>query len=153
FNLFNNPNGTGTPLFIDTVPLVAGSATSNGFNTTTTGTFYWLATYNGDSNNNPVTSATNLEPVVITAASPAISTTPNPITVTLGAAPPPILNDSATLSGGFQPTGTITFSLFYNGGATAVRTETVPVNGNGTYATTAGFTLPPTGTVTGTYQW
>jgi uncharacterized repeat protein (TIGR01451 family) len=32
-----------------------------------------------------------------------------------------------------------------------VDTETVAVNGNGTYTT--GFTLPSTGTVTGTYQW
>ena len=27
------------------------------------------------------------------------------------------------------------------------------VNGNGSYTTTIGFTLPTTGTVTGTYQW
>ena len=32
-------------------------------------------------------------------------------------------------------------------------TETVTVNGNGAYTTPAGFTLPTTGTVAGTYQW
>ena len=32
-------------------------------------------------------------------------------------------------------------------------TETVAVNGNGTYTTPTGYTLPTTGTVTGTYQW
>ena len=32
-------------------------------------------------------------------------------------------------------------------------TETVTVNGNGIYTTPTGFTLPATGTVTGTYQW
>ena len=32
-------------------------------------------------------------------------------------------------------------------------TESVTVNGNGTYTTPTGFTLPATGTVTGTYQW
>ncbi len=32
-------------------------------------------------------------------------------------------------------------------------TETVTVSGNGTYTTPTGFTLPSTGTVTGTYQW
>ena len=32
-------------------------------------------------------------------------------------------------------------------------TETVAVSGNGTYTTPTGFTLPTTGTVTGTYQW
>ena len=28
-----------------------------------------------------------------------------------------------------------------------------PVSGNGTYSTPTGYTLPTTGTVTGTYQW
>ncbi len=32
-------------------------------------------------------------------------------------------------------------------------TETVTVTGNGTYTTPTGFTLPTSGTVTGTYQW
>ncbi len=32
-----------------------------------TGTDYWVATYNGDANNNSVTSGATLEPVVITA--------------------------------------------------------------------------------------
>ena len=52
------------------------------------------------------------------------------------------LNDTATLAGGFNPTGTITFTLFHNGGTTPVDTETVTVNGNGTYTTPTGFTLP-----------
>jgi hypothetical protein len=34
-----------------------------------------------------------------------------------------------------------------------VDTETVSVSGNGTYSTPTGFTLPTSGTVTGTYQW
>ena len=61
------------------------------------------------------------------------------------------LNDSAVLSGGNSPTGTITFTLVYN--STTVDTETVTVTGNGTYSTPTGYTLPTTGTVTGTYQW
>ena len=32
-------------------------------------------------------------------------------------------------------------------------TETATVSGNGTYTTPTGFTLPTSGTVTGTYQW
>jgi hypothetical protein len=62
----------------------------------------------------------------------------------------PTLNDSAVLAGGSNPTGTLTFTLLHAG--TAVFTQTDPVAGNGTY-TTAGFTLPATGTVTGTYTW
>ena len=38
-------------------------------------------------------------------------------------------------------------------GATVVHTEIVSVNGNGTYTTPVGYTLPTTGTVIGTYQW
>src|SRR5262249_39007108 len=52
---------------------------------------------------------------------------------------------------GYNPTGTITFTLVAPDG-TVVDTETVPVNGNGTYTTPTGFTLPSSA-ATGTYQW
>src|SRR5262249_41955169 len=60
---------------------------------------------------------------------------------------------TADLEGGVNPTGTITFTLFHNGGSTPVDTETVTVNGSGTYMTPTGFTLPSSGTATSTYQW
>ena len=121
---------------------------------TVTGTYQWDATLQRRHNNNTVSDndAAN-EQVTVSAASPTLTTTPSPTTVTLGATAPPILTDAATLAGGFNPTGTITFTLFHNGGTTPVDTETVTVNGNGTYTTPTGFTLPTTGTVTGTYQW
>src|SRR5262249_31376126 len=65
---------------------------------------------------------------------------------------PVTLTDSATLANGYHPVGTITFTLVAPSGVT-VDTETVAVNGNGTYSTPTGFTLPSTSTVTGTYQW
>ena len=61
--------------------------------------------------------------------------------------------DSATLAGGYFETGTLTFDLYGPDGLTVVHTEIVSVNGNGTYSTPAGYTLPTTGTVIGTYQW
>jgi hypothetical protein len=70
FKLYNNPNGTGPALFTDTETLVGGTATSAGYTATATGTDYWVATYNGDSNNNAVTSGTALEPVVISPSTP-----------------------------------------------------------------------------------
>jgi choice-of-anchor A domain-containing protein/uncharacterized repeat protein (TIGR01451 family) len=89
----------------------------------------------------------------VTPPPPTLTTTPIPTAVTLGTNLV-TLKDSATLSGGNSPTGTITFELFYNGGTTPVHTETVAVNGDGTYTTPAGYALPTTGsTVTGTYQW
>ena len=61
------------------------------------------------------------------------------------------LTDTAVLTDGFDETGSITFTLFK--GTTLLDTETVPVSGNGSYTTPTGYTLPTTGTVTGTYQW
>ena len=63
------------------------------------------------------------------------------------------MNDSATLAGGFNETGTLSFDLYGPDGVTVVHTEIVSVSGNGTYNTPTGYTLPTTGTVTGTYQW
>ena len=91
---------------------------------TVTGTYQWDASYSGDTNNNTVSdnNAAN-EQVTVSAASPTITTAPNPTMVTLGATAPPILTDAATLAGGFQPTGTITFTLFHNGGTDAWSTR------------------------------
>ena len=80
-----------------------------------------------------------------------LTTSPNLTTVTLGAAAPPVLTDTADLEGGFNPTGNITFELFQ--GSTLVHTEMVAVSGNGAYTTPIGFTLPTSGTVAGAYQW
>ena len=88
------------------------------------------------------------------AFNPTVATVPDPEIVTLSSGAPVTLTDTATLAGGSDPTGTITFTLFYNGGPNPVDTETVSVaNGNGTYTTPTGFTLPTSGTVTGLYQW
>jgi uncharacterized repeat protein (TIGR01451 family) len=106
--------------------------------------------FGGDSQDLPFNSSNITAP--INAASPTLTTTPSPATVSLGANLV-TLTDSATLAGGNSPTGTITFTLFQNDGTTPVDTESVAVNGNGTYTTPTGFTLPTTGTVIGTYQW
>jgi hypothetical protein len=121
---------------------------------TVAGTYTWTATYGGDpSNNGTSDSNPTQELVTVTPASPTLTTTPKPTTVTLGTTTPPLLTDSATLSGGFEPTGIITFELFANGGSTPVDKETASVSGNGTYTTPTGFTLPGSGTVAGAYQW
>jgi hypothetical protein len=116
-----------------------------------TGTYQWNASYSGDANNSPDSEINDPgERTVVSPASPSITTTPTPGSVTLGATNV-LLKDSAALSGGYAPTGTITFTLVAPGGAT-VDTETVTVNGNGTYTTPTGYTLLATG-ATGTYQW
>ena len=65
-------------------------------------------------------------------AQPTLVTTPSSTTATLDTT----LFDTATLSGGDNETGSITFTLTAPGGA-IVDTETVPVNGDGTYTTSA----------------
>ena len=142
FNLYDNSSGTGTPLFTDTETLSSGTATSAGFTTTATGTDYWVATYNGDSNNASVSSGNASEPVSITQASPTIATAANPTSGTVGTS----IADQATVSGGDNPTGTVTFNLYDNssGTGTPLFTDTETLS-SGT-ATSAGFTTTATGT-------
>ncbi len=56
------------------------------------------------------------------------------------------------MSGGYFPTGIVTFTLTAPGGS-VVDTEITSVDGNATYTTPNGFTLPTNGTVAGTYLW
>ncbi len=120
-------------------------------NKTVTGTYQWDATYSGDGNNNSVSENNNAaEQTTVSPATPSITTTPNSTNVTL-TSQGFTLKDTATVSGSYSGTGSITFTLYYNN--TLVDTETVTVNGDGKYTTPTGYTLPSTGTVTGTYQW
>ena len=82
--------------------------------------------------------------VTVSAANPSI--VPAPAAVVLGTGAN--LTATATLAGGYAPTGTITFTL-YGPNNTIVDTETAMVSGNGTYSTPTGYT-PST---SGTYQW
>ena len=109
---------------------------------TATGTDYWVATYNGDSNNNAVTAGTASEPVIVSAASPAISTTQQPASAIVGAS----IADKATVSGGYNPTGTVTFKLYANSTAsgTPLFSDTETLSG-GT-ATSNSYTTTATGT-------
>ena len=104
------------------------------------GNYQWNASYNGDPNNNAVSDNGPRALLVIAAVSvPTITTTPTPTTVTPSDAIPPILLRIRRYLGMEQPTGTITFTLFFNGGTVPVDTETVTVSGNGTYTIANGF--------------
>ena len=124
FTLFgpNNATCTGAAIFTSTVPVNAGNGdyTSAPFTPTAAGTYRFVAVYSGDANNASVTSpcgAAN-ESVLVSPATPTI--------VTHASAPVPVggtISDTATLSGGVNPTGTITFTLFGPSDATCA---TVP---------------------------
>jgi len=99
-----------------------------------------------DNAGNTTTSAVDAFAVKFVPASPTLTITPGG-TVALGSGNK--LTASVVLANGSTPGGTITFTLFAPDGKTVVDTETVPVNGNGTYKTPAGY-LP---TAAGAYQW
>jgi uncharacterized repeat protein (TIGR01451 family) len=138
-----------------------------------TGLYKWTATYSdtlSPANNNSTTDdgSSTQEQVNVTPASPSVSTTATPHGTVQLTTTSPTLNDSVVLSGGYFPTGTITFTLTYNNGTTTstvytdvitIGTNSGGVTGNGTYLTasmgnhTGGYTLPTSGKVTGAYQW
>lgn len=157
-----SPTGTITwTLFLGATKLDTETVTVNGngnYTTPTgytipttgnvTGTYQWNATYSGDTNN--AADSDNNDPserTVVSAASPAIATVASEST----SGDTTTVSDQAVLSGGVNPSGSITFSLYYNGGTTPLPgdTETVTVNGNGTYTTPTPITV----TAAGTYTW
>jgi len=126
-----------------------GEYKSPGFTPPRSGTYRWVAHYSGDDNNQPAgpTSCDDeAETVVVSPALPTLVTVASP-TVTLNNP----ISDTATLTGGDDPSGTITFTLYgpddENCNAPAADTSTVTVTGNGDYT----HTFTPT--AAGTYRW
>ncbi len=154
FDLFgpDDPNCADTPVFTSNVTVTGtASYTSGSFTSTTPGTYDFEASYSGDANNAPVglsTCGASGESVTVTEASPTVTTNAGPSDVAVGSA----ISDTATLTGGVGPTGTITFTLFGPGtgcDSTPIFTSTVPVNaGNNTYSSAAFTTAAP-----GTYNF
>jgi hypothetical protein len=123
------------------------------------GTYSIAASYSGDDNFAPSSVASALAQQV-NLYSPTLTTTASPSSTVFGAT----LSDSATLSGGDNPGGTITFSLWApgvtpgcrrgQGCAYPVYSDVVTANGDGVYSTVTGSN--PGGYVAnalGTYQW
>jgi IPTL-CTERM motif len=153
FRLFgpNDATCTGAIIFAATIP-VAGNGTygSGNFTPTLAGIYRWIANYSGDANNTATANACNgaNESVLVNQVTPTVVTTAS-AGVPLGGA----ISDSAVLSGGANPTGTILFRLYGPNDATCtgagIFTSTVTVNGNGSYVSTPAFTP----TAVGAYRW
>jgi SdrD B-like domain len=152
WKLYGNSRCEGTPVATDGPVTVTGSgsyATPNGASPVPAGTYYWVASYTGDTNNEGATSGCAAEPVEVEKATPAISTSQEPASGTVGAT----FNDKATLSGvfGAHPAGAISWKLFNNSKCegTPVADGPVTVTGNGEYTTPTGAAP----TLSGTYYW
>jgi hypothetical protein len=147
----NDADCTGSPIFTSTKTVNGNdqytSASYTGTSTTGPGTYKWIANYGGDSNNDATANACHEanEDVVVGPGHPTVTTNAGPA-VDLGDA----IHDSATLAGGSNPTGSITFRLFNNStcSGTPLFTSTVSVHGNGPYA--SDEFVPKTA---GTYRW
>jgi uncharacterized repeat protein (TIGR01451 family) len=106
------------------------------------GDYSYQAVYSGDGNYTGSTGA--CEPFSVGKAAPSIVTTQDPASGSVG----DTYRDKAILSGGGNPTGTITFDLYDNDSCsgTAVFEEPASVaNGNGTYETPNGVALNKAG--------
>jgi hypothetical protein len=130
------------------------SVPTPGYATRATGTYNWVADYSGDSNNMPAHSACGTESVVIGKASPRIVTT-----ASKGGPIGTQIHDTALVSGGVNPTGTVTFSLFSpsnptcsngDGSTGSAQTVTVPLGSDGSASSAA---MPYATTEVGTYNW
>jgi hypothetical protein len=143
----SEPTCDGSPVSSSTAALSNGKATSGTFATTAVGTYRWTANYSGDSNNKPAVSGCTAEQVVVTQADPAITTTPSKGGVT-GTA----ISDSATVSGGNAPTGSVTFKLYGPTATTCAGTPLFTSTIALTKATVGSGSFSGTSTV-GTYSW
>jgi len=150
FRLFSDP-ACATLLFTSpSIPLNAGgTANSPSFTPTTVGVYRWIATYSGDTNNAGASTACTdpAEQVTLGPVTPRIDTRQSPFSGVIGTS----LTDTATLTLGLNPTGTVTFRLFPPSDPTCsgspVYTTTTPLSGG---SASAG---PATATASGTWRW
>ena len=154
YSYYTNNTCTANTVTVNTVTVSTGGAVPNSSSVTfnSAGTFYWQASYSGDANNNAATSpctAVSNEQLTVTKASPSLSTTLSAGSIAAGTA----ANDTATLSGSVNSTGsgTVTYSYYTNNTCTA---NTVTVN---TVTVSTGGSVPNSSSVTfnsaGTFYW
>ena len=158
FTLYSDSSCT-TPVVSGSGPITtSGSSSTASFSTswtfTQTGSYYWVASYMGDSNNNAYTSPCQVssETVTVTAESPTITTMASPQSVVVGQ--PVTIGDTATFqNAAVAPTGSVTFTLYSDSSC-----KTPVVSGSGPITTseagsTASFSTSWTFTETGSYYW
>jgi hypothetical protein len=143
---------SGTSTLVTTNTGVTGSSTT--FSVSPTSTTYYCATVTDSASTPESASTAAAATITVSEATPALTalaTTP----VALGATS---ATDTATLTGAFNPTGTVTFTLYTtdppgtcSGLVGTVTSSTWTSNGGGSYSATG--TLEHTFSTAGTYYW
>ena len=138
---------------------ITGSGSNASFSTTwtpaTARTYYWQASYAGDTNNNPAVSVCTDEAITVDPASTSMTTAASPTSVPVGT--PTTVGDTATFTTPLVPPTTgevVTFTLYSNSACTTPATP--PVSGTGAITgsgSTASFSTTWTPTAMGTYYW
>lgn len=144
---------SGSYTYGDVVDLSGGNIPNSQTITFTAANSYsWQAVYSGDTNYMGATSA--CEPLTVALASPTLSTQ-------IFSPSPPVhdtsTKDTVTLSGGYNPTGTITFTYYTTStcSGTAYSAGSDTVSGNGAYSltwTTTHWTTKGTYSVEASYS-
>jgi hypothetical protein len=126
----------------------SASSAATPFTTTQVGTYNWIATYNGDANNDGATTKCSDESVTIGKDPTTVSTI-----ASAGGVAGTSIHDSAHVTGTFQPTGSVTFTLYGPTDTTCsgagIFTSTVSLDANGN-AVSGSFSAT---TTVGTYNW
>jgi hypothetical protein len=146
------PGDTGCTTPLETappVPLQAGSARSADFLAQQAGEFRWTASYSGDANNEPVSSACGAlgQTSNVSKAAPTLTGV-----ATSALTPGLTISDEATLAAGFAPGGELIFRAYGPDDAICATTpkyeDEVTIAGNGTYSV-PGFKP----SASGLYRW
>lgn len=148
FTAFNNAQCSGTPVFTDTETVNGNGdyTTDPAFTPTAVGTYYWIASYSGDSNNTGSTTSCGdaNESTRINKIQPAITTDLSADQVVIGGQ----VHDSATLTNHTPAAGgTVTYTVYSDmactQGARSAGTLTVT---NGVVPDSNTLTFPTIGT-------
>ncbi len=145
FGLYNNGTCNGDPASSENLVTLSGGAADSTPFTPASGSYGFKVTYSGDTHYSGATGV--CEPFTIIRVTPQITTLPNPTSANVG----DTLNDSATLSGGLNPTGSITFDLYRPADSECLQSvynQVVPLSGNSA-ATSPGFISD----ISGLWHW
>ncbi|MDQ2700420.1 MAG: hypothetical protein M3Y23_03720, partial [Actinomycetota bacterium] len=134
------------PALAGSVPVDGNDDYGTNFGPTQAGSYHWIVSYSGDLANEPAATTCSSEASSVAKDTPSIST------VASGANITEPISDTATITGGYLPAGSIVFKVYGPGDEDcsdpSVFSSTVTVDGAGEYG--SGDYVP---TTAGDYRW